>query len=123
MANMLDLSPADTIVWDELEYNSNKLVWLYQEKSRGAKNIIVKCQDGAVKLDGGLFQSSLPKNTRVISISLIAHNNGFRYDLKKLADLAHANGAYLHVDASQAVGAVKVDVKETDIDFSHLRCL
>ena len=115
VANMLNLTTSDTIVWDELEYNSNKLVWLNQEKTRGAKNIIIKSLDGTVKLED--YFKAVTKNTRVISISLIAHNNGFRYDLKKLADLAHANGAYLHVDASQAVGAVKVDVKETDIDF------
>ena len=34
-----------------------------------------------------------------------------------LADLAHAHGAYLHVDGIQAVGAIGVDVKSSGIDF------
>ena len=115
VANMLDLSAGDTIVWDDLEYNSNKLVWLYQEKNKGAKNIILKSYEGAVDLNA--YRKAITENTKVISISLVAHNNGFRYDLKELAEIAHAKGAYLHVDASQAIGSIKVDVQESNIDF------
>jgi selenocysteine lyase/cysteine desulfurase len=35
-----------------------------------------------------------------------------------LAELSHAHGAYLHVDASQSVGALRVDVKASGIDFA-----
>jgi cysteine desulfurase/selenocysteine lyase len=47
----------------------------------------------------------------------VSHQNGYRHDLKSLADLAHAYNAYLYVDAIQGVGAIDLDVRATDVDF------
>jgi selenocysteine lyase/cysteine desulfurase len=43
--------------------------------------------------------------------------NGLRHDVRALADMAHAHGALLHVDAIQAVGMIPVDVRADDVDF------
>jgi selenocysteine lyase/cysteine desulfurase len=43
--------------------------------------------------------------------------NGFQHDLKAVADLAHAHGAYVYADIVQAAGAVPIDVRATGVDF------
>lgn len=40
-----------------------------------------------------------------------------RHDARALADLAHAHGALLHLDAIQALGTFPVDVRAMDTDF------
>jgi selenocysteine lyase/cysteine desulfurase len=53
----------------------------------------------------------------MLTTSWVSHQNGYAHDLKGLADLAHAHGAYLYADAIQGVGMVDLDVRSTGIDF------
>jgi selenocysteine lyase/cysteine desulfurase len=56
------------------------------------------------------------RRTRLVSVALVSHQNGFRHELKPLADLAHAHGAWLYTDAIQGAGAVAIDVKASGVD-------
>jgi len=49
-------------------------------------------------------------------LSSVQWSNGFRCDLAKMSEIAHAHGALLVVDAAQHAGAVGLDVRETDVD-------
>jgi cysteine desulfurase len=52
---------------------------------------------------------------------MMANNEtGTIQDVKKLARIAHENGALFHTDGVQAVGKIPVDVKELDVDFLSL---
>jgi cysteine desulfurase/selenocysteine lyase len=115
VATSLKLGPGDNVVWDDLGYPSNAVVWLNQERTRGVENRIVKSKGGAVELPD--FERVVDSRTKVICVSYVSHRNGYVYDVKGLADLAHSNGAHLLVDGIQAVGAVHVDVKGSGIDF------
>lgn len=115
VATSLRLGQADNVVWDDLDYPSNKLVWLHQQRTKGVENRVVSSKDGAVSLAD--FERLVDNRTKVISVSYVSHRNGYRHDIRGLADLAHSHGAYLHVDAIQAVGAIQVDVKDSEIDF------
>ncbi len=50
-------------------------------------------------------------------MSQVSYVNGFRVDLAEVADVAHVHGAKLLVDATQAVGALKVDYKRDGADY------
>ena len=63
------------------------------------------------------FARYVDEKTRVVSVSWVSHQNGYRHDLGALADLAHAHDAYLYVDAIQGIGAVPLDVRQTGVDF------
>ncbi len=54
--------------------------------------------------------------TTAVSVSYIAPGSGFRHDLRALADVAHAHGALLIVDAAQATGVVSTDVVRDGVD-------
>jgi selenocysteine lyase/cysteine desulfurase len=49
-------------------------------------------------------------------VALVSHQNGYRHDLRPLADLAHAYGAWLYTDAIQAAGMIPIDVRAADVD-------
>lgn len=115
VAEALGVQSGENIVWDDLAHPSNKLVWLHQQAKNGVENRVVTSKAGAVEFSE--FERLVDDQTRVVSVSYVAHSNGWRQDVKRLADLAHAHGAYLHVDAIQAIGCLQVDVKESNIDF------
>lgn len=115
VAGSLNLDANDNVVIDELDYPSNSAVWHSNEGARAAEKRIVRAKDGAATVQD--FAKMVDNSTKMISVSYVSHRNGYRHDLKGLAELAHAHGAFLHVDASQAIGALQFDVKESGADF------
>ena len=57
------------------------------------------------------------ENTAVISLCLVENTTGFMHDLKKISAFCQEKGIYLALDITQCVGAMKIDVKETPVDF------
>jgi cysteine desulfurase len=55
----------------------------------------------------------------VCLVSVMTGNNesGVIQPVKKAAEIAHAHGAYFHTDATQAIGKIKVDVREIGADY------
>lgn len=51
------------------------------------------------------------------SIMLANNELGTINDIKKLAKAAHAKGALFHTDATQALGKIKIDVKDLGVDY------
>ncbi len=56
------------------------------------------------------------ERTAVICLSHVEYGTGQLHDLARFAELAHANGALLVVDATQSAGQVPIDVKATGVD-------
>ena len=62
-------------------------------------------------------KSHIDNHTRAIIIDHVHFLSGFRLDLKELSELAANNQLYLIVDGIQAIGAVNVNLKNTNIHF------
>ncbi|MFA9454833.1 MAG: aminotransferase class V-fold PLP-dependent enzyme, partial [Candidatus Aminicenantaceae bacterium] len=84
-------------------------------RKRGIEIRIARQQNGAVPPSA--FAALADKRTRAFVVSHVSYLNGFRHDLKKLADIVHSFGGYLIVDSAQAIGGIKVDVRAEDVDF------
>ncbi len=73
---------------------------------------------------GELDLSALEKmmGDDVILLSVMTGNNesGVIQPVKKAAEIAHNHGAYFHTDATQAIGKIKVDVREIGADYLSL---
>ena len=111
----LDLQPGDSVVIDDLHYDTTVFLYNHLVETRGIDLRVVKNVDGATPVDA--FAQFVDESTKVVSVSWVSHQNGYRQDLNGLAELAHAHDAYLYVDAIQGVGAVPLDVRETGVDF------
>jgi selenocysteine lyase/cysteine desulfurase len=115
IANGLDLKPGENVVIDQLHYDSEFVIYQEIARQRGIELRIVKHRGGRAEPKD--FEPFIDRKTRLVSVAWISHQNGFRHDLKALADLAHSKGAYLYADVIQGVGAIPLDVKATGVDF------
>lgn len=59
---------------------------------------------------------AIRKDTTLISIMSVNNEVGTIQNIKAIAKLAHEYGIIFHTDAVQAVGAVKIDVQDMEID-------
>jgi len=115
IAAALQLRPGENVVVDELHYEATYVLYKHLEKTAGIQLRIARQRDGAVRVAD--FEALVDQRTRLISVAWVSHQNGFRHDMKALADLAHARGAYLYSDAVQAVGMFPIDAKAAGVDF------
>jgi selenocysteine lyase/cysteine desulfurase len=114
VASALDLQPGENVVVDELHYNTTFVLYRHLESARRIELRIVKHRDGRVTSDD--FARAVDQRTRLVSVAWVSHQNGFRHDMRPLADLAHAHGAILYTDAVQALGMFPANVREAGID-------
>jgi selenocysteine lyase/cysteine desulfurase len=114
VATALDLKAGDNVVVDELHYNTTFVLYRHLEATRGITLRIVKHRDGRVTTDD--FARAVDNRTRLVSVAWVSHQNGFRHEMRPLADLAHAHGALFYADAVQALGMFPADVRAAGVD-------
>src|SRR6185436_5182662 len=56
-------------------------------------------------------------DTLLVSVMLAQNETGVLHPVARIAELAHASGALVHVDAVQAAGKVAVSQRDLDADF------
>ncbi|HDO41794.1 MAG TPA: aminotransferase class V-fold PLP-dependent enzyme [Candidatus Bathyarchaeota archaeon] len=114
IAQMLPCKPGDNVVTNTLEYPSNVIVWL-KLKEKDVEVRFVKDINGKISLDE--LEKSVDDRTVAVAIGQVGWFNGFRHNLKAISEIAHDKGAFLVVDAIQAVGNMRIDVTKEGIDF------
>jgi selenocysteine lyase/cysteine desulfurase len=114
VSSALDLKAGDNVVVDELHYETTFVLYRHLEETRGIALRIVKHRDGRVTRDD--FARAVDDRTRLVSVAWVSHQNGFRHEMRPLADLAHAHGALFYADAVQALGMFPVDVRAAGVD-------
>jgi selenocysteine lyase/cysteine desulfurase len=114
IAHGLDLVAGDNVVIDELSYPTEFVMYRALEATKGIELRIVKHRDGVVEASD--FEPHVDDRTRVVTVAWVSHQNGFRHDMRPIADLAHAHGAVFYADAIQAVGMVPTDVQAAGVD-------
>jgi selenocysteine lyase/cysteine desulfurase len=115
VASALDLKAGDNVVVDELHYNTSFVLYRHLEDTRRIALRIVKHRDGRVSSDD--FARAIDDRTRLVSVAWVSHQNGFRHDMRPLADVAHAHGALFYTDAVQALGMFPANVRAAGVDF------
>jgi selenocysteine lyase/cysteine desulfurase len=115
VASALDLNAGDNVVVDELHYETSFVLYRHLEKTRGITLRIVKHRDGRVSSDD--FARAMDNRTRLVSVAWVSHQNGFRHDMRSLADVVHAHGALFYTDAVQALGMFPANVRAAGVDF------
>lgn len=63
------------------------------------------------------LEEAIDDDTALVSVMWANNEIGAIAPMKRIAELAHARGAIVHSDATQAVGRIPVDVVEADIDL------
>lgn len=111
-----NLGKNDEVVVSLMEHHSNIVPWELISRIKG-----FKIKYANVKNDGTLdyqhLESLLSKKTKIVCLSHVSNVTGIVNDIKRVAKLAHENGALLLVDGAQSVPHMPVNVKELDADF------
>src|SRR5579862_2447129 len=114
IANGVGLKPGENVVVDDLHYSTEFVLYRALEASRGIELRIVKNRNGVVTAAD--FERHIDKRTRIVSVAWVSNQNGFRHDMRPIADMAHANGAIFYADAVQAAGMIQLDVRAAGVD-------
>ncbi len=101
------------VVTDALHFEGS--LYLYRElEKQGLEIRVAMPRDGRIEMRD--MEKLVDRKTRLVAISLVSYVNGFKHDLKSIADLAHSHGAYAYADIIQAAGCIPVDVLASGID-------
>lgn len=112
-ATSLRLEPGDEVLVPQGEYPANVLPWMAQE-SRGVVTRLLPQRERRITPE--LVAEAWSPRTRVLAISFVQYNSGFRADLQALAQVVHQRGGLLFCDAIQGLGALRLNVHETGVD-------
>ncbi len=114
VARSLNPGRGDNVVIDELHYESEFVLYSQMAKSTGVELRIARAIGGAVTVKE--LEGLVNNRTKLVSVAWVSHQNGFRHEMRAIADLAHAHGAFCYADGIQAVGMFPVDVQASGVD-------
>jgi cysteine desulfurase/selenocysteine lyase len=110
------LKPGDVVVISEMEHHSNIVPWqLACERTGATLKWFGVTEDG--RLDLSNIEELLTENTKVVSLTWVSNALGTINPITEIAAKAHAVGATVVVDASQAVPQFPVDVSTLGADL------
>ncbi|HKW32360.1 MAG TPA: aminotransferase class V-fold PLP-dependent enzyme [Candidatus Acidoferrum sp.] len=116
VVNGLDIPRSGgNVVTDELHFEGALLHLQALQQKAGLDLRVVKPHEWRIELKD--LERAIDKKTRLVEVSLVAMDNGFQHDLKRVCDVAHASGAYVYADIVQAAGNTPIDVRAYDVDF------
>ncbi len=113
VANGIDWRKGDNLVTPEGEFLTNLLAWeaLAQQGVEIRKVAVFDCEDPETAL-----LNAMDDRTRVLTVSAVAWDSGFRLDLQKLGRACNNSEVLFFVDAIQQFGALRIDVQACYID-------
>ncbi len=119
LANGLDLASGDEVVTTDQEHSGGIGGWLLRGKRHGVVVKQVPMDAPFAKGPDAILQAfadAITPRTRVVMFSQITSGLGVKLPTRELCTLAHDRGALAIVDGAQAIGQIKVDVKQLGCD-------
>jgi selenocysteine lyase/cysteine desulfurase len=115
-ARALPLRPGDIVLASDREFPANVYPWMRLE-DRGVTLELVPTDEAGWPDEARILERLRDPRVRVLAVSLVQFSSGYRVDLDRLSAATRASGAYLVVDAIQALGQVPLDVARTEVDI------
>jgi cysteine desulfurase / selenocysteine lyase len=112
----LQLGPGDEVVVTEMEHHSNLVPWQLLTERTGARLRWFGVTDDG-RLDLSNVDELINERTKLVSLTWVSNTLGTINPVRLVADKAHAVGASVVLDASQAAPQMPVDVVASGADF------
>ena len=114
VAHGLDWQTGDNVVFPDIEFPSNRIVW--ESLSRyGVETRKIDIALGNSAEDALI--AAIDDNTRILSVSSVQYGTGLSLDLAQLGKACKQYNSLFCVDAIQSLGAVPMDVETIHADF------
>lgn len=107
----------DEIVVTELDHHANVDTWKALNVERGVTIRTVPMDPESGTLDQEAFATAIGPQTKLVAIGAASNALGTINDVRGIAELAHAHGALVFVDAVHFAAHEVVDVGAFDCDF------
>ncbi|HEX6107087.1 MAG TPA: aminotransferase class V-fold PLP-dependent enzyme [Gemmatimonadales bacterium] len=114
-ARSLRLEPGDIVLVSDKEFPANVYPWL-RLRERGVVAELVPATAEGWPDEARLLERLRDPRVRALAVSLVQFSNGYRVDLDRLSEATRETGAWLIVDAIQALGQVPLDLSRTRVD-------
>jgi selenocysteine lyase/cysteine desulfurase len=114
IASALQFRERKKVVMGEFEFPTMGHVWLAQ-RTRGAEVKFVESVGDRMPI--GNYERVVDANTLIVPVTGLCFMNGWRSEVKKIVELAHAKGALVMLDDYQDCGTRPVNVKDLDVDI------
>ena len=115
LVNSFPFEKGDIVLITDKEHNSNLVPWLRLKEKVGIILKIIKGND-----DGTFNLENFKKEVlgaKFVSIVHTSNLDGVTNPAKEIIEIAHQNGALVHLDCAQSIAHQKIDVKKLDADF------
>ncbi len=110
------IQAGDEIILSIAEHHSNIVPWHFLREKYGAIiRWVTLNPDGS--LDMAHYESLLNEKTKIVAITHMSNILGTVNDIKTIAHLAHAVGAYVLADGSQAAVHMPINLTDLGVDF------
>lgn len=111
----LPLGPGDEVVVSDGEFPANMYPWLAAAQSRGYNVHVVPLRDGLPD-EEAMLAAVTRRGVRALSVSWVGFSSGVRADIDRLGAACRAHDAWFIVDGIQGLGALALDVRNTQVD-------
>ena len=111
-----NLNVGDRILSTEMEHHANLVPWQMVAKRTGAVLDHIPVTDD-FRLDLDAYRQKLGPDVKIVAVTGMSNVLGTMPPVREIADLAHAHGARVVVDAAQLVPHAPVNVVELGADF------
>lgn len=110
------LKQGDEVIISDMEHHSNIVPWqLLRDRVGIVLKIAPISDEGELQMDA--FRALLTERTKLVAITHVSNVLGSVTPVKEIVATAHAAGAKVLLDGSQAVMHLPVDVQSLDVDF------
>ena len=110
------LREGDEIVLSVMEHHSNLVPWQILAKETGAKLRHIDIDDEG-RLVWEDVERLIGEKTKLVAITHMSNVLGTINPVRRIAELAHQQGALMLVDGAQSVPHLPVNVQDLDCDF------
>jgi len=114
LASALDFTTRNKVLLGDFEFPTMGHIWLAQEKRGARVEFLIAEKD---RLPSRMYAVRLDDRTAIVPLTHVCFMNGFRSDVRTIADLAHKSGALVLLDDYQDCGTRPVNVKTLGVDF------
>lgn len=110
------LHEGDEVLLTVMEHHSDIVPWQLLRERLGIVIKVVPMND-AGELDLEAYERLFTSRTRLVCVAHVSNVLGTVNPIARMAEVAHAHGAYLLADGAQSVPHFKVDVQALGCDF------
>ena len=109
--------PGDEIIVTRLDHDANISPWLLAAEDRGVTVRWLDFRPEDCTLSLSMLPTLLNERTRLVAVNYASNAVGTITDVRKVAEMAHAAGALVYVDAVHYAPHDVIDVQSLDCDF------